>query len=162
MTPYEMKWNISLNYSCDLLLSSFLSTKLYPSSDCVLSSVPLNLTLSLSNNCFNKSWHWGSWLVLLKWDCLQMSSQNLTTYMKVHFFISKDEEENEDVPMPGQLSHKDWTIVIKAKKSLIWWVEDCELPRQTLTGTYMLDLLLLLLLPVFLIVLWLPLKASFL
>lgn len=42
-----MKWNISLNYSCDLLLSSFLSTKLYPSSDCVLSSVPLNLTSSL-------------------------------------------------------------------------------------------------------------------
>lgn len=89
-----------------------------------------------------------------------MSSQHLTTYMKVHFFISKDEEENQDVPMQGQLCHKDWKIIIKAKKSLIWWVEYCELPRQTLTGMYMLDLLLLL--PVFLIVLLLPLKASFL
>lgn len=91
-----------------------------------------------------------------------MSSQHLTTYMKVHFFISKDEEENEDVPVQGQLCPKDWKTVIKAKNSLIWWVEDCELPRQTLTGMYMLDLLLLLLLPLFLIVLWLPLKASFL
>lgn len=91
-----------------------------------------------------------------------MSSQHLTTYMKVHFFISKDEEESEDVPVQGQLCPKDWKTVIKAKNSLIWWVEDCELPRQTLTGMYMLDLLLLLLLPLFLIVLWLPLKASFL
>lgn len=116
MIPYKTNWNISLNYSCDLLLSSFLSTKLYPSSDCVLSSVPLNLAFSLSSNCFNKSWHWGSWLVLLKQDCLQMSSQHLTTYMKVHFFITKDEEENEDVTMQGQLCLKDWKIVIKAKK----------------------------------------------
>lgn len=30
-----------------------------------------------------------------------MSSQHLMTYMKVHFFISKGEEENEDVPMQG-------------------------------------------------------------
>lgn len=45
-----------------------------------------------------------------------MSSQSLTTYMKVHFFISKDEEENEDVPMQGQLCLKDWKTVIKAKK----------------------------------------------
>lgn len=153
-----MKWNISLNYSCDLLLSSFLSTKLYPSSDCVLSSVPLNLTSSLSNNCFNRSWHSGSLLVLLKWDCLQMSSQHLTTNMKVCFFICKDEEDNEDVSMQGQLCHKDWKIFVKAKKSSIQWVEDCELPRQTLTGMYMLDLPLLLL-PLFLIVLWLPLKS---
>ena len=74
-----------------------------------------------------------------------MPSQHLTTYMKECFFNCKDEEDNEDVSMQGQRHHKDWKIVIKAKKFINSVMAACELPRQTLAGMYMVDLLLLLL-----------------
>lgn len=45
-----------------------------------------------------------------------MSSQNLTTYIEVCFFICKDEEDIENVSVEVQLYHKDGMIVVKAKK----------------------------------------------